>query len=214
MVQDRREEHVAGSDNWEIWLDGELAPTERQRLEAHLAVCPDCRRAADEWQAVRQSLAAYALPPEPAGAAGVFWQRLAPRLPERAPHSQADPALHLTPVLLIVGFALSQGLWATCGALALLANWPASAARLPSVAAELLSVWAGHAATGTGWGWAFALAGRWLASLSAAGWSELLLATTSSAAGWLLLLVGAVFYAAWVLLWLRPARAPQVSYGG
>jgi len=36
----------------DAWIDGTCEPAERERVERHLAACPDCRRRADEIRAV------------------------------------------------------------------------------------------------------------------------------------------------------------------
>jgi anti-sigma factor RsiW len=45
------------------YLDGELAPSERRRLNTHLGDCPDCRRVLDSLAHTRDGLAS--LPAEP-----------------------------------------------------------------------------------------------------------------------------------------------------
>ncbi|MGD9642081.1 MAG: anti-sigma factor [Elusimicrobiales bacterium] len=58
-------EHKIFSDNLSAYLDGELQPEEKARLEAHLAGCPDCRAALGQLRAVSGLVKAQALEPVP-----------------------------------------------------------------------------------------------------------------------------------------------------
>ncbi len=42
----------------EIYLNREIPPAERRRLQAHLAICPDCRQELDELDALQSLIRA------------------------------------------------------------------------------------------------------------------------------------------------------------
>lgn len=58
-------EHKIFSDNLSAYLDGELRPEEKARLEDHLAGCPDCRAALGQLRAVSGLVKARAMEPVP-----------------------------------------------------------------------------------------------------------------------------------------------------
>lgn len=68
------------------YLDGELAPFERQALDAHLAACADCAGVLEELDAVRQQASVL---PERVPPAADPWAAIASRI-ERMPRSGAD----------------------------------------------------------------------------------------------------------------------------
>lgn len=51
----------------QAWLDGELGPQERERLELHLHACPSCRHAVESYRQLFSVLAEPALPEVPRG---------------------------------------------------------------------------------------------------------------------------------------------------
>jgi len=66
------------------WVDGELGPEERARVETHLATCPDCRAQAEEEAALRVRLRGLPAPEVPAGLEDRLRRRLRPA-PRRWP---------------------------------------------------------------------------------------------------------------------------------
>ncbi|MFJ1752206.1 zf-HC2 domain-containing protein [Kitasatospora sp. NPDC088134] len=65
-VEPVAEEHHLG-DRLTAYLDGELGHDARERVQAHLATCPDCLAEAEEARAVKRTLGAAA-PPGPSAA--------------------------------------------------------------------------------------------------------------------------------------------------
>lgn len=89
--------------------DAELPGSERRALEAHLAVCQDCRAARERWKKVASALAAAAQPPTPAETER-FVGRVMARLPDPAP----VPAPFLAPAfwrLPALGVAFAAALF-------------------------------------------------------------------------------------------------------
>lgn len=54
-------------------MDGELAPQERQELENHLAICPECRALAEQLEALRACMQDMEDVPAPRILPGVLW---------------------------------------------------------------------------------------------------------------------------------------------
>jgi anti-sigma factor RsiW len=46
------------------YLDGQLPPAEAKAMEAHLALCPECRQTAQQWKDLDVELAAQLAPPQ------------------------------------------------------------------------------------------------------------------------------------------------------
>ncbi len=194
------EQHI-DADAWGPYQDGELGTTELARMEAHLAVCADCRRQAREWQALRDALASYAPPAVPAAAAEAFRRRLAHMLPPR--RAQLDAAPCLTPLALLVGHVLWQGLSVALGALILFGGGRAlvPSGTLPGLFDLVVaSSW---------WGAALGVARRQLAPVVPLGSEGTLLALGAALVGFCGLVAVAGLYTAWMLLWLRPWPAGQ-----
>lgn len=74
------------TDRLSEYLDGELAPFERQALDAHLAACADCAGVLEELDAVRQQASVL---PERVPPVADPWAAIASRI-ERMPRSGAD----------------------------------------------------------------------------------------------------------------------------
>jgi len=202
MTGNPGETHVADADSWPAWLDRELCPVEQARVEAHLAACPGCRAAREEWQALHECLAVYAPPPEAPATAEAFWQRLAAQLRPRA--AQPDPAPLLTPLALAVGHAIWQGLTVALAALAMLGGWERLAPTWQRLAgAELLSALLRSVAATTWWGAALAEAGSWLSPAIPSDWAGSLRLVAAVTVSWWGFVALAGLYAAWMLLWLR-----------
>lgn len=93
------------------YLDGELAPWERARLEEHLKRCPACRREVARWQEIRRALEGLkATPPAPAG----FKQRVLLRVQKgRRLRWLKSLAAVAAVLLLLAGSAAGwgQGFW-------------------------------------------------------------------------------------------------------
>jgi len=53
-------------EEWMSYLYDELTAEEHSGLEAHLAVCPDCKTRVSDWRAARKNLDAWQLPARPA----------------------------------------------------------------------------------------------------------------------------------------------------
>jgi anti-sigma factor RsiW len=53
-------------EEWMSYLYDELATAEHSGLEAHLAVCPDCKVRLGQWRAARSELDTWRLPAKPA----------------------------------------------------------------------------------------------------------------------------------------------------
>src|SRR5437763_13397944 len=68
------------------YLDGDLAAPERERLEAHVAVCPGCRRELDALAAAERALRTPEFRAAPPGMLAEFHRRVAapPPRPGRA----------------------------------------------------------------------------------------------------------------------------------
>jgi anti-sigma factor RsiW len=194
MMAGDDKQHVIESGAWSAWLDGELSERERAQVEAHLSTCAECRRSVEAWQVVRRRLAGYAPPPANGAAAQAFWARLQPELAP-APRPRPDPALYLAPAGLAAALALLQSVGLAWQVIAPLGAWQAPAAA---------------------WRWFMtsSLLGRALGSVAApplAGWSDALWTLAGQATVWTASAALAAFYAAWLVLWLRPPpprRAP------
>jgi hypothetical protein len=50
-------------EEWMSFLYDELDNSQREACVAHLAICPQCKRQVDQWQATRSDLSAYVVPP-------------------------------------------------------------------------------------------------------------------------------------------------------
>ncbi len=200
-MANRREQHIVETGAWSAWLDGELPPAGRVRVEAHLAGCAACCEAVAEWRAARAQLATFA-PPATPGAAAAFWSRLEPRLAP-APRPRADPALYLAPAALALGWVVWQGLslaWAVAGPLG---GWHALA-----MGGQRL-VTAGLLPAGISSAWlppALALPANGLAALAPWLAPGSLWVLAEVAINWAVAAALAMLYVAWIVLWLRQPK--------
>ncbi|MGW4384346.1 anti-sigma factor family protein [Kitasatospora sp. NPDC004531] len=71
-VEPAAEEHHHLGDRLSAYLDGELGHDARERVQAHLATCPDCLAEAEDARAVKRALSSAALP----GPSGALMARL------------------------------------------------------------------------------------------------------------------------------------------
>jgi len=86
------------------YLMDELAPAERQRVEAHLAGCADCRDQRDSFRTLLDGLRA-SVPPPPEVHWGQWRAELRGRLEARAPWRRW--LLRPVPAMLVAGLAAS-----------------------------------------------------------------------------------------------------------
>ncbi|MHB0874488.1 MAG: zf-HC2 domain-containing protein [Anaerolineae bacterium] len=92
------------------YYDGELAPGEARRVQAHLAQCPECRRELGSLSELSAFLGSVPVPTsEPAEhfVSGVML-RLPRRRPQAVRHSLLRAAWWSVPLLLLLGWALLQ----------------------------------------------------------------------------------------------------------
>ncbi len=67
------------------WKDGEVPAAEATRIEAHLAECPECRKAADVIDAVRRHIGEWTAPEAPGDLSNRVWaNRVLARVHARA----------------------------------------------------------------------------------------------------------------------------------
>ncbi|HOG47809.1 MAG TPA: zf-HC2 domain-containing protein [Anaerolineae bacterium] len=196
-MADRQGPHVIASGAWSAWLDGELSDVEQAQVAAHLAVCPECRAAVEEYRGARWQLRASA-PATAPGQAETFWAQLEPRLAP-APRPRPDPALYLAPAALGVAWLLWQGLglaWSIAGplggwqALAAVGQW-VSALGLRLAGPSMGPLWLQAALAEVN----ARLAPLWPLIEAAVSWT-----VTAAIAG---------LYIAWVVLWLRRQGPPR-----
>lgn len=172
-------------------LDGEAAPDEIRRLEAHVTGCAGCAAMWTRWQALDRRFVAAAWAPAPANLA----EKVTARLAER--EAQKRRSFWLGSGLLVSWFAVLVVIAAAIGLLALWGtNHPKEVAALLSALAQLLSG-GSHALRGIG-----TLAGSFGGATAALGFG-LLIALT----GWLALLW------AWVMGRSRQWPGLSVSAG-
>jgi hypothetical protein len=51
-------------EDWMSFLYDELEPDQRENYQAHLAVCPACKRQVDAWRGTQTELAHWSIPPQ------------------------------------------------------------------------------------------------------------------------------------------------------
>lgn len=89
------------------YLDGELSDEERQRLFAHLAICPDCQRRLQEYQSLRERLRRLPpTPPPPRQLQRQLWQRLAETEREQRRSHRFRLAVTTTALSVVIVLAL------------------------------------------------------------------------------------------------------------
>ncbi|HAH05733.1 MAG TPA: hypothetical protein DCM05_04270 [Elusimicrobia bacterium] len=102
-------ENAMDHDKITEFLDGELTTEERERFQAHLASCPDCRRAVEDWRKTSRVF----FGPVPALSSAdreLFVRKVMARLPEEeaAPWRWLVPALGFSFALFALSFLPSQ----------------------------------------------------------------------------------------------------------
>ena len=135
----------------QAYLDGELAPEDRARLEAHAAGCPSCQRALALQRRLFALLAEPALPEAPAGLTAAVMRRVAAER-ARAQRWQtrvaAAAALAASAAAVLAWGEMASGAWPSLEGLS-----------LAGLGESLLATWAGLGAT------VAELGGEWLAVL-------------------------------------------------
>ena len=98
------------------YYDGELSPTRRRQVEAHLVHCADCRSELEQKQQL-SALLDEAPMPDAFSSPQLFNAQVALRLERRQAERSRYPeaAWHVVPVLLLAGLVVLQGLFALLG---------------------------------------------------------------------------------------------------
>jgi predicted anti-sigma-YlaC factor YlaD len=91
-------------------LDGALTSEEKEKLKTHLKSCPDCQAKREEYQSIFEALRKEEFPePKP-----YFWERLQPKLKERAKFRPLTHwkrwSIRAIPVSLVVVLLLAAAL--------------------------------------------------------------------------------------------------------
>jgi len=88
------------------YLDGDLPPSEREELEAHMGRCPDCRARLESWRAVKHALARLPSREAPPGAVRARVESL--RFAHRASRARVLAAVVAAAALGAAGLLLGR----------------------------------------------------------------------------------------------------------
>ena len=190
----------------QMHIDGELDEEARQRLQAHLTHCATCRERLRGWELLSQTIQASAPPEEAFSRSGIFWARLAGKLPQKPP-SPWPWAPYLPPILLGLAAICLDVLLTLAFGLSTLA-WLGF---LPSFGSTFY-----HWLEGSPFKSLFSLfipqgiPGPWSQLIASPGMMGMVLALVFFGGG---LLVVTVLYLSWALCWTRLDRSAQKGGG-